>query len=93
MKTALPSDYLHLADNRPNHYPPQGNRYGGTIAVRHYTEQVREWYLGNGWLISWPFPFICENRSPIASCFLPLLVVPLVAPLVLAVYKVAALHC
>jgi hypothetical protein len=36
--------YLHLADNRPNHYPRQGNRYGGTIAVRHYTEQVREWY-------------------------------------------------
>jgi hypothetical protein len=34
--------FLPLADNLPNRYPPQGNRYGGMIAVRHYTEQVQE---------------------------------------------------
>jgi hypothetical protein len=29
--------FRHLADNQPNHYPQQGNHYGGMIAVRHYT--------------------------------------------------------
>jgi hypothetical protein len=61
------SSFPHLANDQPNHYPPQGNRYGGILQFPLYKAGSGSVFLELAY--QQYHSFICENRSPISFLF------------------------